>query len=135
MTISVTVAGVTDTLKPEHEKYGKALNEVMETMNEVIRIISTPEFETMDGWKLKKENKHDKVFSKRFPIGKIFTLRTELDAPREHLFTEHWDNFTQTAYLNKNTSLAEKVAVLSKHAEILHVSYSKMLHEYSAAAE
>lgn len=56
-------------------KYERALNDVVEAMNEVLSIINTPEFETMEGWKLKKENKIDKVFSKRFPVGKIFTLR------------------------------------------------------------
>ncbi|VDM33598.1 unnamed protein product [Toxocara canis] len=47
-------------------------------------------------------------------------LQTEMDAPRQQLFDEHWDNFVETAKLNKNTSLAEKVAVLSPHVEIIH---------------
>ncbi|VDK73457.1 unnamed protein product [Onchocerca ochengi] len=115
MTISITVADVTDILKPEHKKYEKALNDAAEAMNEILSIINTPEFETMEGWKLKKENKMDKVFAKRFAVGKIFTLRTTLDMPREQLFFEHWDNFVETAYKNKNTSLAEKIETLSPH--------------------
>uniref|UniRef100_A0A0R3RZT6 START domain-containing protein n=1 Tax=Elaeophora elaphi TaxID=1147741 RepID=A0A0R3RZT6_9BILA len=120
MTISITVAGVTDTLKPEHEKFEKALNDAADAMNETLSVINTPEFETMEGWKLKNENKIDKIYAKRFAIGKIFTLRTTLDVPREVLFHEHWDNFEEVAYKNKNTSLAEKIAILTPHVEIIH---------------
>ncbi|MCP9264393.1 hypothetical protein DINM_022463 [Dirofilaria immitis] len=120
MTISITVAGVTDILKPEHKKYEKALNDAADAMNEILSIINTPEFETMEGWKLKKENKTDKIYAKRFAVGKIFTLRTILDIPREQLFSEHWDKFEETAYKNKNTSLAEKIAILSPHVQIIH---------------
>lgn len=91
-----------------------------EALNDVLSVLNTPEFETMEGWKKKKEKNNDTVFSKRFEFGKVFTLRIELDAPREQLFTEHWDHFVETANLNKNTSLAEKVAVLSPHVEIIH---------------
>ncbi|KHN79100.1 Steroidogenic acute regulatory-like protein 1 [Toxocara canis] len=117
---SITVAGVTDTLEPQHEKYGEALKLAADAMNDVLLVLNTPEFETMEGWKKKKENKSDIVYSKRFEFGKVFTLRTEMDAPRQQLFDEHWDNFVETAKLNKNTSLAEKVAVLSPHVEIIH---------------
>uniref|UniRef100_A0A915PRD0 START domain-containing protein n=1 Tax=Setaria digitata TaxID=48799 RepID=A0A915PRD0_9BILA len=84
-------------------------------MSETLNVINAPEFETMEGWKLKSENKTDKIYSKRFAVGKVFTLRTTLDVPREELFLDHWNNFEQTAYKNKNTSLAEKIAILSPH--------------------
>ncbi|EFO25586.1 hypothetical protein LOAG_02894 [Loa loa] len=120
MTISITVANVTDILKPEHRKYEKALNDAEDVMNATLNIINTPEFETMEGWKLKGENKVDKIYTKRFAIGKIFTLRTILEMPRDELFFEHWNNFEEVAYRNKNTSLAEKIAVLTPHVEIIH---------------
>ncbi|VDO42193.1 Uncharacterized protein BM_BM9025 [Brugia malayi] len=120
MTASVTVAGVTDTLKPEHKKYEKALTDAANAMSETLNVINTPEFETMEGWKLKGNNEIDKIYSKRFAIGKIFTLRTILDMPREQLFFEHWDNFEEVAYRNKNTSMAKKVAILTPHVEIIH---------------
>uniref|UniRef100_F1LCV3 START domain-containing protein n=1 Tax=Ascaris suum TaxID=6253 RepID=F1LCV3_ASCSU len=120
MPFSLTVAGVTDTLQQQHEKYEGALKAAGDAMNDVLHILSTPEFETMEGWKKKKENKSDVVYSRRFEFGKVFTLRIELDLPRQQLFDEHWDNFVETAKLNKNTSLAEKVAILSPHAEIIH---------------
>ncbi|VDM47531.1 unnamed protein product [Toxocara canis] len=82
---SITVAGVTDTLEPQHEKqfdlskstfkYGEALKLAADAMNDVLLVLNTPEFETMEGWKKKKENKSDIVYSKRFEFGKVFTLR------------------------------------------------------------
>ncbi|VDK75425.1 unnamed protein product [Litomosoides sigmodontis] len=66
MTISITVAGVTDTLRPEHEK-------------------------------------------------------TTLDMPREEFFFKHWNNFEEIACRNKNTSLGEKIAILTPHIDIIHV--------------
>ncbi|VDD87935.1 unnamed protein product [Enterobius vermicularis] len=120
MTISYTVAGLTDTLSTEHEKYAEALNNAGDAMKDVLTVLEDPGFETMEGWKKKKENKEDVVYSKRFPFGKVFTLRITLDAPREQIFSEHWDNFVETANLNKNTSLAEKIAILSPHAEVVH---------------
>lgn len=42
------------------------------------------------------------------------------------LFFEHWNNFEEIAYKNKNTSLAEKVAILTPHVEIIHVIYKSL---------
>ncbi|VBB26617.1 unnamed protein product [Acanthocheilonema viteae] len=102
------------------KQYEKALNDAANAMIETLNVINTPEFETMEGWKLKNENKVDKIYAKRFAIGKIFTLRTTLDIPREKLFVEHWNNFEEAAYRNKNTSLAEKIVILTPHVEIIH---------------
>lgn len=44
-------------------------------MKDVLTVLEDPGFETMEGWKKKKENKEDVVYSKRFPFGKVFTLR------------------------------------------------------------
>ncbi|MFH4984293.1 hypothetical protein AB6A40_011002 [Gnathostoma spinigerum] len=127
MPSSFTVAGVTDTLSPENEKYADALNDVGKTMETVLSIVQTPQFETMEGWKKKKENKIDTVYSKRFECGKIFTCRTVLPMARETIFTEHWDNFVETAKLSKNTSFVEKVAILSPHCEIVHVKFREIV--------
>uniref|UniRef100_A0A158R3W2 START domain-containing protein n=1 Tax=Syphacia muris TaxID=451379 RepID=A0A158R3W2_9BILA len=117
---SYTVAGLTDVLSPENEQYAEALDTAGKAMEDVLTVLKDPGFETMEGWKKKKDNKDDVVYSKRFPFGKVFTLRAIMNASREEIFSEHWDNFVETAKLSKNTSLAEKVAILTPHVEIIH---------------
>ncbi|VDN05598.1 unnamed protein product, partial [Thelazia callipaeda] len=42
------------------------------------------------------------------------------DAPCEQLFTDYWDKYEESAYRNKNTSLAQKIATFTPNVELIH---------------
>lgn len=83
-------------------KYEGALKAAGDAMNDVLHILSTPEFETMEGWKKKKENKSDVVYSRRFEFGKVFTLRVSCYRCLIWLY-EHFINKQKTK--NKKTKI------------------------------
>ncbi|VDK50520.1 unnamed protein product [Anisakis simplex] len=125
MSTSYKIAGVVDVLQPAHQKYKDALYSAGQAMEDLIHICRSVQFETHEGWEKRASRKNFIVYSKLFPIGNVFTLRTEIEFPLEQIFREHWNNFEKTPQFNKNAAFAKRVVTLAPLADIIHYGLSE----------
>ncbi|VDD97302.1 unnamed protein product [Enterobius vermicularis] len=86
----------------------------------MMELVNNPDFEDRDGWKRKNANGKDVVYSKRYAMGKVFTMRTEFDFPLQQAFAEHWENFTDIIHFNKNISDVKVIAELATNSDVVY---------------
>ncbi|VDN02014.1 unnamed protein product [Thelazia callipaeda] len=85
-----------------------------------MELVSMPDFEDREGWKQKISNKNDVVYSKRYTMGKVYTMRTVFDFPLQQVFAEHWENFVDIINFNKNISKVEMIADIPTNTNIVY---------------
>lgn len=56
-------------------KYEEGLRRANDAMRDLMELVNMPDFEQRDGWKRKNSNRNDVVYSKRYSMGKVFTMR------------------------------------------------------------
>lgn len=56
-------------------KYEEGIRQANEALRDLMELVNMPDFEDHDGWKQKISNKSDVVYSKRYKMGKVFTMR------------------------------------------------------------
>lgn len=47
-------------------------------LKDMMELVSMPDFDDREGWKRKGSNKKDTVYSKRFSMGKVFTMKVSV---------------------------------------------------------
>ncbi|VBB34783.1 unnamed protein product [Acanthocheilonema viteae] len=93
-------------------KYEECIRHANDALRDLMELVNMPDFEDHDGWKQKISNKNDVVYSKRYKMGKVFTMR--------QAFVEHWENFVDIIHYNKNISSVKIVADLSSNTDIVY---------------
>lgn len=56
-------------------KFEESTRQANEALRDLMELVNMPEFEDHDGWKKKISLKNDVVYSKRYKLGKFFTMR------------------------------------------------------------
>lgn len=51
------------------------MRQATEALRDLMELVSMPDFEDREGWKRKSSNKKDAVYSKRYSMGKVFTMK------------------------------------------------------------
>ncbi|OZC12742.1 START domain protein, partial [Onchocerca flexuosa] len=100
-------------------QYSNAFKNAENAMKLLLEICASPSFETMEGWNKSYEKNGEKVYSKQFDIGKIFTLKIIFNETVQNLFYEHWDKITTTPLWNPNFTYMERIEKLTSHCDIL----------------
>ncbi|KHN77282.1 hypothetical protein Tcan_16739 [Toxocara canis] len=118
--IITAIAAANDASSENSDKYAEGLRKANEALRDLMELVSMPDFEQRDGWKRKNSNRSDIVFSKRYSMGKVFTMRTVFDFPLQQAFAEHWENFIDIIHYNKNISNVRVIAELSAHADVVY---------------
>ncbi|KAK6111326.1 START domain family protein [Brugia pahangi] len=103
-----------------NQKYEESIRQANDALRDLMELVNMPDFEDHDGWKQKISNKSDVVYSKRFKMGKVFTMRTIFNFPLQQAFMEHWENFIDITHYNKNISNVKIVADLSSNTDIVY---------------
>eukprot|EP00080_Pristionchus_pacificus_P009214 PDM69234.1 strl-1 [Pristionchus pacificus] len=117
---SVTFHGITDTLKPEDEKYAKALNTAAEAFKEAEALFTDDAFLAKRGWKKETETDNgDVVYGKHTPNGKMVTVSTILEGNVNAVMTETWTGVPGLAEWNPNINYASVVAAPTEHFDIV----------------
>jgi hypothetical protein len=71
-TTTVTLHGVTDTLKPEQAKYRPAFEAAVLAFRDAEAIFGDPKFELREGWtKDQTSDSGDVAYAKKIPMGRI----------------------------------------------------------------
>ncbi|KAF8372217.1 hypothetical protein PRIPAC_80826 [Pristionchus pacificus] len=124
---SVTIHGVTDTLKPEHEKYASALKDAEAAFLDAEKVFNDPSFETKEGWH--KEGKHPSFssWSKPTPQGKMVLVSTVLDGNIDDVMHETWGGIEALPSWNPSIAFANYYAVFSDNADILYYANNDIL--------
>uniref|UniRef100_A0A0R3S3H3 START domain-containing protein n=1 Tax=Elaeophora elaphi TaxID=1147741 RepID=A0A0R3S3H3_9BILA len=104
----------------DNQNYEEGVRQANEALRDLMELVNTPGFEDHDGWKQKISNKNDVVYSKRYKMGKVFTMRTNFNFPLQQAFVEHWENFVDITQHNKNISSVKIVADLSSNTDIVY---------------
>ncbi|EFO19293.2 hypothetical protein LOAG_09204 [Loa loa] len=104
----------------DNQKYEEGVRQANEALRDLMELVNMPDFEDHDGWKQKIAHKNDIVYSKRYKMGKIFTMRTIFNFPLQQAFVEHWENFVDISHSNKNISNVKIVADLSSNTDIVY---------------
>lgn len=100
MPTAVELLGITDTTDDNKVpfplfyltfllQFGLGLRSTANAFAEAVNIFH--DAEKLAGWKLKTEMKGDKCYNKHFPVGKVYSLRTEYPLPMQPLFENHWN--------------------------------------------
>uniref|UniRef100_A0AAF5RWS1 Uncharacterized protein n=1 Tax=Wuchereria bancrofti TaxID=6293 RepID=A0AAF5RWS1_WUCBA len=71
----IDVGGLSETLSMRLNKYSDAFKKAESAMKLLLDLCASPSFETREGWKNSYKKNGEKVYSKQFEIGKIFTLK------------------------------------------------------------
>uniref|UniRef100_A0A183D0P3 Carn_acyltransf domain-containing protein n=1 Tax=Gongylonema pulchrum TaxID=637853 RepID=A0A183D0P3_9BILA len=58
-------------------KYAEGMRQATEALRDLMELVNMPDFEDREGWKRKNSNKNDVVFSKRYSMGKVFTMKVD----------------------------------------------------------
>uniref|UniRef100_A0A914XLK9 START domain-containing protein n=1 Tax=Plectus sambesii TaxID=2011161 RepID=A0A914XLK9_9BILA len=116
----VEVFGVSDTLHEKSAEHEKALALSAEAMKEAVSIFDSADFKSNDGWKKEAEDNGSTVHSKNFPYGKLFALRTEINAPASVLFQDHWDGVEQLSSWNSNIQSAKVLVKLGDQSDVIY---------------
>ncbi|GMR52597.1 hypothetical protein PMAYCL1PPCAC_22793, partial [Pristionchus mayeri] len=117
---SVTFYGITDTLKPEDEKYAKALNTAAEAFKEAEALFDDEAYKTKKGWKKEAETDDDDVvYGKHTPNGKMVTVSTILEGNVDAVMHETWTGIASLPDWNPNINYAGIVVSLTDHADIV----------------
>ncbi|KAL3982945.1 START domain family protein [Acanthocheilonema viteae] len=106
--------------KHDLQKYEECIRHANDALRDLMELVNMPDFEDHDGWKQKISNKNDVVYSKRYKMGKVFTMRTVFNFPLQQAFVEHWENFVDIIHYNKNISSVKIVADLSSNTDIVY---------------
>uniref|UniRef100_A0A8R1U0G9 START domain-containing protein n=1 Tax=Onchocerca volvulus TaxID=6282 RepID=A0A8R1U0G9_ONCVO len=121
---TISVGGLSETLPARLNKacfleYSNAFKNAENAMKLLLEICASPSFETMENWNKSYEKNGEKVYSKQFDIGKIFTLKIIFNETVQNLFYEHWDKITTTPLWNPNFTYMERIEKLTSHCDIL----------------
>uniref|UniRef100_A0A915PSK9 START domain-containing protein n=1 Tax=Setaria digitata TaxID=48799 RepID=A0A915PSK9_9BILA len=119
---SVATAVNTSNINCTVEKYAEGVRQANEALRDLLILVNMPDFEDHDGWKQKSSNETDVVYSKRFSMGKVFTMRTVFNFPLEQAFVEHWENFADIIHYNKNISAIKIIASPSANTDVVYVN-------------
>ncbi|KAM3725348.1 Steroidogenic acute regulatory-like protein [Dirofilaria immitis] len=118
--ISATTYKNTFDNNPDKKKYAESVRQANEALRDLMELVNMPDFEDHDGWKQKSANKNDIVYTKRYKMGKVFTMRTVFNFPLQQAFVEHWENFVDIIHYNKNISSVKIIADLSSNTDIVY---------------
>ncbi|GMS99728.1 hypothetical protein PENTCL1PPCAC_21903 [Pristionchus entomophagus] len=117
---SVTFHGITDTLKPEDEKYAKALNTAADAFKEAEALFDDEGFVARRGWKKETETDGgDVVYGKHTPNGKMVTVSTILEGHVDAVMKETWTGIDTLPGWNPNINYASIVVSLTEHSDIV----------------
>ncbi|GMT27817.1 hypothetical protein PFISCL1PPCAC_19114, partial [Pristionchus fissidentatus] len=117
---SVTFHGITDTLKPEDEKYADALNTAADAFREAESLFNDEDFVNRRGWKREVETEDgDVVYSKHTPKGKMVTVSTVLEGHVDAVIKETWTGIDTLPDWNPNINYASIVVSLTDHSDIV----------------
>lgn len=111
----------------DHEKYADGVRRATDALRDMMEVVNMPGFDDRDGWKKKNSNGKDIVYSKRYAMGKIFTMRTEFDFPLQQAFAEHWENFIDIIHFNKNISDVRVIAELAPNTDVVYYAMKDII--------
>ncbi|CAD6184581.1 unnamed protein product [Caenorhabditis auriculariae] len=120
--MSATILGVSDTVNDP--AYTAAFEHTAKVFEETIKIFDDATNPSRDGWKLKSEHKEDKCYNKRFPLGKVYHLKKEYQAPVDLVFQDHWSDVENTVNWNPSTDYLKRLAVIGNQADVLQYALS-----------
>ncbi|GMT03671.1 hypothetical protein PENTCL1PPCAC_25845, partial [Pristionchus entomophagus] len=119
-TMSISIHNITDKLKPEDEKYTKALSTAADAFKEAEALFNDDAFIARRGWKKEAETgAGDIVYGKSTPNGKMVTVSTILEGKVDDVMKETWTGVDSLPSWNANVDYASYVAELSDHAQIV----------------
>ncbi|KAK5965051.1 START domain-containing protein, partial [Trichostrongylus colubriformis] len=108
-------------------QYGKGLRSTAHALVEALKIFDDAKRADRKDWKQKAENKGDKCFNKRFPIGKVYYLKKVLNIDYETLFKSHWNEVERTPEWNENVHSLKRIDTISEYADVLHYTTSDVI--------
>ncbi|GMR61415.1 hypothetical protein PMAYCL1PPCAC_31610 [Pristionchus mayeri] len=123
--VSVTLYGITDTLKPEYAKYADALKTGEAAFVDAEKLFT--DFETKDGWKKEGHHSGFSVHQKMMADGKITIVSAVLDGSVEEVLHETWGGIDGLTSWNPTISFAEIVAPLTDYSDIVHYANNDIL--------
>uniref|UniRef100_A0A915Q0M0 START domain-containing protein n=1 Tax=Setaria digitata TaxID=48799 RepID=A0A915Q0M0_9BILA len=124
---TIDVGGLSETLPARLNKYANAFKKAEGAMKLLLDICASPSFETREGWNNLYEKKGEKVYSKQFDVGKIFTLKIIFNETVQNLFYDHWHNITATPLWNPNFAYMERIEKLTPHCDILKYATTNIM--------
>ncbi|CAD6190870.1 unnamed protein product [Caenorhabditis auriculariae] len=125
---SITLHGVTDTLSPEYQKYGDALEIVVAAFREFEALFNDPDYHARRGWYMDYENSEgDVAYSKNTPLGKMITVRTELPLTPEDVMNETWHQMPDLPVWNDKIKYAQVVAAPTENFDIVAYGSNNVL--------
>ncbi|GMS78869.1 hypothetical protein PENTCL1PPCAC_1044, partial [Pristionchus entomophagus] len=117
---SATFYGITDALKPEHDKYAKALNTAADAFKETEALFDNESFLAKKGWKKEAETEGgDIVYCKHTSKGKMVTVSTILEGHVDDVMKETWMGIDTLPGWHPNINYASIVVSLTEHADIV----------------
>ncbi|MFH4977107.1 hypothetical protein AB6A40_003816 [Gnathostoma spinigerum] len=100
-----------------YDSAAKAAEDVMELM---MQIYGDGTLDSLEGWKKRHEKGTDVVYSKKYPIGKVFFLRTSLPYSKpDVLFNDHWLDIEGSKQWNHEIDYVEKVGTHSPTCDFI----------------
>ncbi|GMR46687.1 hypothetical protein PMAYCL1PPCAC_16882 [Pristionchus mayeri] len=117
---SVTLHGITDTLKPEDEKFAKALSTAADAFKEAEALLDDAAFVAKRGWNKESATEGgDIVYGKDTPHGKMVTVSTVLEGHVDAVMKETWTGVSGLPDWNPNINFASSIVSLTDHADII----------------
>ncbi|KAF1768885.1 hypothetical protein GCK72_000698 [Caenorhabditis remanei] len=108
---SLTIHGVTDTLKEDDKKYSDALKITGEVFAEVEAIFNDENYASRTGWfKDESNDDGDIVYAKDTRHGRMVTITTELPMPADFVIKETWEGMETLPEWNQNINFAGIIA-------------------------
>ncbi|GMR44975.1 hypothetical protein PMAYCL1PPCAC_15170, partial [Pristionchus mayeri] len=117
---SATFYGITDTLKPEDEKYANALFTAAEAFKEADALFDDEDFFARRGWsKETTTDDGDVVYGKSTPKGKMVTVSTILDGHVDVAMNEVWTGIDVLPTWNPNINYASILVSMTNYTDIV----------------
>ncbi|CAJ0962200.1 unnamed protein product, partial [Mesorhabditis belari] len=128
-TTTVTLHGVTDTLKPEQSKYRPAFEAAVLAFRDAESIFGDPKFELREGWaKDETSDSGEVAYAKKMPDGPhMFTVQSFLNGQVDDIMKDIWTQPERLPNWNANIDFSHIVATLTDQIDILNYSNGDIL--------
>ncbi|GMR47130.1 hypothetical protein PMAYCL1PPCAC_17325 [Pristionchus mayeri] len=123
--MSVTLHGITDTLKPEYAKYADSLKTGEAAFIDAEKLFA--DFDTKEGWKKEGHHSGFSVHQKMMADGKITIVSAPLDGTVEEVMHETWGGIDGLSSWNPTISFAEIIAPLTDYSDIVYYGNNDIL--------